>query len=217
VARAASTTARAGEVAMDSSVSSILGLRGTIAETSKKVKRLGESSQQISKAVVLINQLATKTKLLAINASIEAALAGESGQGFAVVAEEVGQLAAQSASATQDIAKIVDLIQQEVGDVVQAMEEGTLQVVEGTKLVEETRRSLGQVLDVSRQIDVLVASISTATVAQAETSETVTHLMQQIASVSEHTAGTSQQVSDALHETVTVAEQLQASVGTFKI
>ncbi len=217
VAHSVSATARTGEVAMDSSVASILGLRGTIAETSKKVKRLGESSQQISKAVVLINQLATKTKLLAINASIEAALAGESGQGFAVVAEEVGQLAAQSASATQDIAKIVDVIQKEVSDVVQAMEEGTLQVVEGTKLVEETRQSLGQVLEVSRQIDALVESISNATVAQVESSATVTHLMQQIASVSEQTAGTSRQVSDALHETVSVAEQLQASVGTFKL
>lgn len=217
VARAVSSTAVNGESAMESSVASILNLRSTIAETSKKVKRLGESSQQISRAVVLINQLATKTKLLAINASIEAALAGESGQGFAVVAEEVGQLAAQSSAATQDIAKIVDGIQQEVGEVVQAMEEGTLQVVEGTKLVEETRQSLGQVLEVSRQIDALVASISSATTAQAATSETVTHLMQQIASQSQHTAGTSQKVSDALHNTVTVAEQLQASMGTFKL
>lgn len=217
VARAASSTAVTGESAMESSVASILNLRSTIAETSKKVKRLGESSQQISKAVVLINQLATKTKLLAINASIEAALAGETGQGFAVVAEEVGQLAAQSSAATQDIAKIVDGIQQEVSEVVLAMEEGTLQVVEGTRLVEETRQSLGQVLDVSRQIDALVASISSATTAQVATSETVTHLMQQIASQSQQTAGTSQKVSDALQETVTVTEQLQASMDTFKL
>jgi methyl-accepting chemotaxis protein len=217
IARSASTSAQTGGAAIDRTVASILNLRETVAETAKKVKRLGESSLAISKAVTLINQLATKTRLLAINASIEAALAGEQGQGFAVVAEEVGSLAVQSASATQEIAQIVEAIQRETGEVVRAMEDSTAQVVEGTNLVEQTKRSLGQILDVSRQIDELVESISTATVSQSQTSQTLTALMQQIAQVSERTSESSRQASDALKQTVEVAQQLQASVGTFKV
>ena len=106
---------------MNRTVEGISQLREKVAETAKKVKRLGESSQQISKAVSLINQIALQTKLLAINASIEAARAGEEGRGFAVVAEEVGELATQSAGATKEIEAIVENIQKETGEVVEAM------------------------------------------------------------------------------------------------
>ena len=217
VARTASSTAEVGGLAMDRSVQNILCLRETVAETAKKVKRLGESSQQISKVVSLINQIALQTNLLAINAGIEAARAGEEGQGFAVVAEEVGELAARSAAATQEIEKIVENIQQETAEVVEAMELGTTQVVEGTHLVEDAKQSLSQILDVSRQIDVLVQSISSATVSQAETSQAVTELMKEIALVSERTSHSTRLVSGSLQETVGIAAQLQASVGTFKV
>ncbi|MEM7795018.1 MAG: methyl-accepting chemotaxis protein, partial [Cyanobacteria bacterium P01_C01_bin.118] len=142
VAREASQTAETGGVAMDLTVQNILELRTTVGETAKKVKRLGESSQQISKVVSLINQIATQTNLLAINAGIEAARAGEEGQGFAAVAEEVGELAARSAAATQDIERIVDSIQRETADVVDAIENSTSQVVEGTRRVDEAKQSL---------------------------------------------------------------------------
>jgi methyl-accepting chemotaxis protein len=217
VARTASSTAEIGGQAMDRSVQNILKLRETVAETAKKVKRLGESSQQISKVVSLINQIALQTNLLAINAGIEAARAGEEGQGFAVVAEEVGELAARSAAATKEIEKIVENIQQETSEVVEAMELGTTQVVEGTHLVEDAKQSLSQILDVSRQIDVLVQSISSATVSQAQTSQAVTELMKEIALVSERTSHSTRQVSGSLQETVGIAAQLQASVGTFKV
>ncbi len=111
----AASTAETGSIAIEQSAASILQLRQTVAETTKKVKRLGEASQQISKVVVLIDQIALKTNMLAVNASIEAARAGEEGRGFAVVAEEVGALAAQSATATKEIARIVESIQQETG------------------------------------------------------------------------------------------------------
>ena len=140
----ASTNATEGGKAMDRTVESIVQLRETVGETAKKVKRLGESSQQISKVISLINQIALQTNLLAINASIEAARAGEEGRGFAVVAEEVGQLAAQSAAATKEIEQIVENIQLETSQVVEAMELGTTQVVEGTHLVEEAKQSLEQ-------------------------------------------------------------------------
>jgi methyl-accepting chemotaxis protein len=202
---------------MDRTVQSILNLRETVAETAKKVKRLGESSQQISRVVSLINQIALQTNLLAINASIEAARAGEEGRGFAVVAEEVGQLAAQSAAATREIEKIVETIQLETGEVVGAMELGTTQVVEGTRLVEEAKLSLEQILDVSSQIDDLVQSISTATVSQAQTSQVVTDLMKEIARASERTSGSSRQVAQALQQTVDVSQELQAAVDVFKV
>ncbi|HEY9749120.1 MAG TPA: methyl-accepting chemotaxis protein, partial [Allocoleopsis sp.] len=217
VARQASTTAETGGVAMDKTVRSILSLRETVANTAKKVKRLGESSQQISKVVSLINQIALQTNLLAINASIEAARAGEEGRGFAVVAEEVGELAAQSAAATKDIEQIVENIQLETSEVVQAMELGTTQVVEGTHLVEDAKHSLSQILEVSRHIDQLVRSISDATVSQAQTSQSVTQLMQQLAQASQHTSEASRQVSTSLSQTVTVTQQLQESVDTFKV
>jgi methyl-accepting chemotaxis protein len=217
VARTASTTAETGGRAMDRTVQNILSLRETVAETAKKVKRLGESSQQISKVVSLINQIALQTNLLAINAGIEAARAGEEGQGFAVVAEEVGELAARSAAATKEIEKIVENIQQETSEVVEAMELGTTQVVEGTHLVEDAKLSLSQILEVSRQIDTLVQSISSATVSQVETSQAVTELMKEIAKVSERTSNSTRQVSGSLQETVGIAAQLQASVGAFKV
>jgi methyl-accepting chemotaxis protein PixJ len=217
VAKTASNTAEMGGADMEQTVSNIFQIRDTVAETTKKVKRLGESSQQISKAVSLINQIALQTNLLAINASIEAARAGEEGRGFAVVAEEVGQLAAQSASATKEIEKIVESIQQETSAVVEAMELGTTQVVEGTRLAQKTKTSLGQIVEVSRQIDQLLQSISQATVSQANTSKSVTQLMEEVAKVSQQTSDSSLQVSGSLQETVTMANQLQESVGTFKV
>lgn len=217
VARTASSTAEAGGIAMDRSVQNIQKLRQTVSETAKKVKRLGESSQQITKVVSLINQIALQTNLLAINAGIEAARAGEEGQGFAVVAEEVGELAARSAAATKEIEKIVENIQQGTSEVVEAMELGTAQVVEGTHLVEDAKKSLTQILEVSRQIDTLVQSISSATVSQAETSQVVTELMKEIAQVSERTSNSTRQVSGSLQETVGIAQELQATVRTFNV
>ena len=217
VARTASTTAETGGAAMEQTVESISQLRSTVAETAKKVKRLGESSQQISKVISLINQIALQTNLLAINASIEAARAGEEGRGFAVVAEEVGELAAQSAAATKEIEQIVENIQLETSEVVEAMELGTAQVVEGTRLVEQTKQSLGQIVEVSRQIDQLVQSISGATVSQVQTSESVTKLMEEIAQISQRTSDSSRAVSGSLQGTVEIAQQLQSSVGAFKV
>ncbi|MEM9804749.1 MAG: methyl-accepting chemotaxis protein [Cyanobacteria bacterium P01_D01_bin.56] len=217
VAREASQTASDGGEAMDLTVQNILALRATVGETAKKVKRLGESSQQISKVVSLINQIATQTNLLAINAGIEAARAGEEGQGFAAVAEEVGELAARSAAATQDIEQIVDSIQRETADVVDAIENSTSQVVEGTRRVDEAKQSLARMVEVSQQIDALVQTISAATVSQVETAANVSTLMQEISSVSERTSTSSRVVSEALQQTVAVAQELELSMAAFKV
>ena len=217
VARSASSTAQKGGQAMDKTVESIMGLRSTVATTTKKVKQLGESSQQISQVVSLINEIALKTNLLAINASIEAAHAGEEGQGFAVVAGEVGQLAEQSARATKEIESIVKDIQLSTRDVVEAMELSTSQVVEGTSQLNETKESLAQILSVSEEIDRLVQSISDATVSQATTSQTVTALMEQITESSQRTSEFSKQVDDALQDTVEVAQELDQAIDKFKV
>ncbi|MBD2499465.1 methyl-accepting chemotaxis protein [Anabaena azotica] len=217
VANHAAITANKSGQAMDLTVQNILCLRETVGETAKKVKRLGESSQQISRVVSIINQIATQTNLLAINAGIEAARAGEEGEGFGVVAEEIGELAARSALATQEIEQIVENIQRETSEVVKAMEVGTTQVVEGTRIVEEAKQSLTQILDVSKQIDSLIQSISTATVSQVETSQTVSRLMQDIASVSHRSSDSSRLVAQSLKQTVEISHQLQKAVGTFKV
>ena len=213
----AEATAKAGGEAMESTVRSISQVRQTVADTAKQVKRLGESSQQISKVVELINQIALKTNLLAVNAGIEAARAGEEGRGFAVVAEEVGALAAQSALATKEIEQIIAAIQTETSNVVEAMETSTSQVVEGTRSVEEAKKSLEQILEVSREVNGAFQLISTETTTQANVSEQVKQMMAQVAQVSTETSHASRDVSDSLQTTAEITEQLQRSVDTFKV
>ncbi len=213
----AELTAQAGGKAMDKTVDSIQQVRRTVAETAKKVKRLGESSQQISKVVELINQIALKTNLLAVNAGIEAARAGEEGRGFAVVAEEVGALAAQSATATKEIEQIITSIQTGTTEVVEAMESSTTQVVAGTRSVEEAQSSLAQILAASQQVNEIFQMISQETVEQADTSSLVQNLMKQMAQVTDTASQDSEAVSKLLANTVQVAEQLQTTMSTFKV
>ncbi|MDJ0743237.1 MAG: methyl-accepting chemotaxis protein [Xenococcaceae cyanobacterium MO_167.B27] len=213
----ASNTVKTGDEVMNRTVDGFKAIRETVAETAKKVKRLGESSQKISKVVNLISNFADQTNLLALNASIEAAHAGEEGRGFAVVADEVRSLAKQSADATAEIESLVAEIQSETNEVVAAMESGTEQVVMGTKLVDETRSSLNQISEVSEQINQLVNAIAQATVEQSQDSEIVTNTMTQVAAISEKTATEAIQVSNSFKELLTVAQHLEASVAKFKV
>ena len=213
----ANATVLAGDAAMNRTVDGILAIRETVAETSKKVKRLGESSQKISKVVNLIGTFADQTNLLALNASIEAAHAGEQGRGFAVVADEVRVLARQSAAATAEIEALVKDIQTETNEVVAAMEAGTEQVVTGTRLVDETRQSLNKIGVVSSEISTLVAAIAQATVAQSKASDSVSHTMTDVAAIAGKTSSEAANVSASFQELLAVAQELQASVGQFKV
>nr|WP_236556777.1 methyl-accepting chemotaxis protein [Calothrix sp. PCC 7507] len=217
IAQNASRSATESQQAMDLTVDSILTVRETVDETAKKVKRLGESTQEIARVVSLINQIALQTNLLAINAGIEAGRAGEESQGFAIVAEEVAELATRSAFATQEVKQIVANIQRETDELVQAIEQGTTQVVEGTRIVKDAKQSLSQILDVSHQIDSLVQSISTATTDQVQTSQTVSQLIKEIAVVSQRSSISARLVSESLQETVEISQELQKTVETFKV
>jgi methyl-accepting chemotaxis protein len=217
IAKEAYIVAQEGTDAMAQTVDSILSLRTTVGESAKKMKRLGESSQKISQVVTLIEEIALKTNLLAINASVEASRAGEQGRGFTVVAEQVGALAEQSAVATREIAQIVAAIQSETQDVAQVMELGTAQVVDGTRLVEATKQKLNQMLKKSQEIDVLMSSISTATISQAETAKVVTQLIQQVTVSSEERSAVSSQMAASMQSTSQVAKQLEEKVAQFQV
>lgn len=202
---------------MDDTVEGILRVRGTVAETAKKMKLLGESSQKISQAVSIIEEIALKTTLLAINASVEASRAGEQGQGFTIVAEQVGALAEQSTEATKTIAQMVAEIQQETQDVAEAMEMTAVEVVYATNQVESAKQSLNQVLELSRKIDELMRYISQSTASQKETTQQLTMLMEELANESEERLNLSQKVGESIISTANIARQLQGAVEKFKV
>jgi len=201
--------------AMDLTLQNIFLVQETVSEIVKKVKRLGESSQQISRVVSVINQIAMQTNLLAINAGIEAARAGEEGQGFAVVAEEVGELAARIATATQETEEIIAKIQRETGEIIQGMTTGTNQVVESSHILKNAKESLQQIVNVSAQIDTLVQSILSATTSQIQTSEIVIQTVKDITSISTFNRDNYRQISQSLQKAVDISQQLKETVETF--
>jgi len=217
VGRRATEAARRGGEAVDLTVTGILEIRETVAETTRQVKRLAESSQEINKIVALISTIASRTNLLALNASIEAARAGEAGRGFSIVADEVRQLADRAAKSSKEIEQLVLQIQSETKTVMTAMENGTQQVIEGTRRAEQAKSSLDEIIQVSKTIDALVRSISEATVQQTDTSRSVSQVMQTVQLTANETANEAQKVAGSLMQLVTIARELQASVGRFRI
>ncbi|MFN7526807.1 MAG: methyl-accepting chemotaxis protein, partial [Dolichospermum sp.] len=203
------------ESAMDLTLQNIFLVQETVSEIVKKVKRLGESSQQISRVVSVINQIAMQTNLLAINAGIEAARAGEEGQGFAVVAEEVGELAARIATATQETEEIIAKIQRETGEIIQGMTTGTNQVAESSHIIKNAKESLQQIVNVSGQIDTLVQSILSATTSQIQTSEIVIQTVKDITNISRFNRDNYHQISQSLQKAVDISQQLKETVETF--
>ncbi len=216
VAQQASEKAQSGGGAVDRAVQGINELRATIAETSKMIKRLGESSQQIGKIVTSISQIASQTNLLALNATIEAARAGEKGQGFAVVAEEVRKLAERSSGATEEISEIVRAIQEEISRVMHAMEAGTQEVVAGTQLAAEAKTHLIAIIEVSREMNALVQNITRAASKQVVFAEEISKTMQQVNEISTTTAKKSLEVRASLDSLGVAVNKLQSSVANFR-
>lgn len=217
VARSSSVTALKGGDAVERTVAGILQIRETVSETTRKVKRLAEASQQISTIVAVISQISSRTNLLALNASIQAARAGEAGRGFAIVADEVRQLADRSAKSLQEIEQIVLQIQTETGAVMTAMEEGIQQVKDVTERAEQAKRALEDIIQVSNRIDALVRSITADTDEQRENSRGVAKVMQAVELTAQATSQESQRVAGSLQNLVGIARDLIASVERFKV
>jgi twitching motility protein PilJ len=217
VARQSLEAAQKGSAAVENSIKGMNEIREQIQETSKRIKRLGESSQEIGEIVELISDITEQTNVLALNAAIQAASAGEAGRGFTVVAEEVQRLAERSGEATKQIAAIVKTIQTDTQDAVSAMENSTRGVVEGAKLSDAAGQALQEISSVSTNLASLIESISSATQTQAETATRVAQNMQGILRVTEQTTAGTKQTAVSIGQLAELAVELKGSVSGFKV
>ena len=217
VARQSLDAAQKGAEAVENSIKGMNEIREQIQETSKRIKRLGESSQEIGEIVELISDITEQTNVLALNAAIQAASAGEAGRGFTVVAEEVQRLAERSGEATKQIAAIVKTIQTDTQDAVSAMENSTRGVVDGAKLSDAAGQALQEISSVSTNLASLSESISSATQQQAETATRVAQNMQGILRVTEQTTVGTKQTAVSIGQLAELAVELKGSVSGFKV
>ena len=217
IARNGSIQAKEGDLAMDATVNSIEKIRDTVANTSKRVKQLAESSQEIAQIVEIISGISEKTNLLAFNASVEAARAGEHGEGFRIVAEEVRRLADRTTEATKDIQQLVNTIQQDTTSVLQGMETSTSEVVNGSELVHMTKLNLRSLADTSKKIDEYLKYISTSTTDQTNTSMVVNQKISGIATIAKTNSTEAENVVRSLQTLVSEAQNLQSSISQFKL
>jgi twitching motility protein PilJ len=219
-AKVAETSLRASETGAQAVQNAIRGMndiRDQIQETSKRIKRLGESSQEIGEIVQLISDITEQTNVLALNAAIQAASAGEAGRGFTVVAEEVQRLAERSGEATKHIGAIVKSIQRDTQDAVEAMERSTQGVVEGTKTADEADRALREIGQVSNRLAELIGSISDATQRQAGAATKVAASMKNILGVTQLTMDGTRKTAASAAKLTELADGLKQSVSGFKL
>jgi len=217
VARQSLQAAESGLTAVQNTIGGMNSIRDHIQETSKRIKRLGESSQEIGEITELISDITEQTNVLALNAAIQAASAGEAGRGFSVVAEEVQRLAERSGDATRQIAALVKTIQTDTQDAVGAMERSTQGVVEGTRLSDAAGSALGDIDRVSRQLADLIGQISNQALREAESANVVAANIQHIFAVTEQTGEGTRSTAHMVRELSRTAEELKQSVARFKI
>jgi twitching motility protein PilJ len=217
VARQALGAAEQGRQAVDKSISGMNGIRDHIQETAKRIKRLGESSQEIGEIVELISDLTEQTNVLALNAAIQAASAGEAGRGFTMVAEEVQRLAERGAEATRQISGLIRTIQLDTQDAVAAMERSTQGVVLGTRLSDDAGNALGEIGRVSRQLAELIEGIARTTQNQAVSAGTVAQSIQRILLVTKQTSDGTQQTAGSIVQLAELGRELKSSVSRFRV
>jgi methyl-accepting chemotaxis protein len=217
VSQQALANAQRGAKAVQDTILGMNRIRDQVQETAKRIKRLGESSQEIGEIVQLIEDIADRTSILALNASIQAAMAGEAGRGFAVVAEEVERLAERSTDATKQIAMLIKTTQTETTEAVAAMEATTHDVVTGSQLADQAGQALGEIENVSNNLAELIQSISMASKQQARGSENLARSMTEISGVTQQTAAGTRQAAVAINELATLADQLRTSVSRFRL
>lgn len=217
VARQSLQAAESGRAAVQNTIGGMNSIRDQIQETSKRIKRLGESSQEIGEITELISDITEQTNVLALNAAIQAASAGDAGRGFSVVAEEVQRLAERSGDATRQIAAIVRTIQTDTQDAVAAMERSTQGVVEGARLSDAAGSALADIDRVTRQLAELIEQISTSASKEAESANVVAENIQHIFAVTEQTGEGTRSTAAMVRELSRTAEELKASVARFKV
>ena len=217
VARQSLRAAETGLNAVQNAIGGMNAIRDQIQETSKRIKRLGESSQEIGEITELISDITEQTNVLALNAAIQAASAGDAGRGFSVVAEEVQRLAERSGDATRQIAAIVRTIQTDTQDAVGAMERSTQGVVEGARLSDAAGTALGDIDRVTRELSELIQRISAEASKEAESANVVAANIQHIFAVTEQTSEGTRSTAQMVRELSRTAEELRASVARFKI
>jgi twitching motility protein PilJ len=192
-------------------------IRKQVQETAKRIKKLGERSQEISQIVGLLDDLSDRTSLLALNAGLQASTAGESGDGFARVADEVERLAERSNRLTQQIAGLAQTIQSETKDVVASMEETIHEVVVGSTLADKAGGALVEIEQVSQRLAALLQSISESAKQQAKSSEDISSAMENISKVTELVQTGSQRAAGSAKMLVSLAEDLRGAVAPFKL
>lgn len=217
VSSAALENSQRGAQVVAKSIAGMESIRNQVQETSKRIKRLGESSQEIGEISQLIGELADRTSMLAMNASIQASMAGEAGRGFAVVATEVESLAEQATEATNRISALIQAIQEDTTAAVASMEDTTKEVVDGSALTNEAGKSLVEIETVSRNLSQLIESIAEASERQARSSESVAQAMSGISSVQRETAQGAREGALAIRNLTALADELRNSVSRFKI
>ncbi len=209
--------AKKGSSAVQNTIDGMDSIREQIQETSKRIKRLGESSQEIGDTVGLINDIAEQTNILALNAAIQAAMAGEAGRGFAVVADEVQRLAERSADATKQIEALVKTIQTDTNEAVISMEQSTSGVVAGAKLAEDAGSALGEIEHVSTRLADLIHNITDATREQAGSAVNITDTMNVIQEITTQTSEGTNQTAASIGNLAELADDLKKSVSGFKL
>lgn len=217
VARQSRAAAQSGLSAVEEAISSINTLRDHVHETSKRIKRLGESSQEIGEITALISEITGQTNLLAVNAAIQAASAGEAGRGFSVVAEEVGQLAERCANAARQIRSLVLAIQTDAQNAIGAMERSAQGVVEGTQLSDRAGLALKDINQLSEDVSARIEQIATVASKEADSANAVANSMQGIVSLIEQTSHGTQLNADKVRGLRSAAEDLRESVTRFNV
>jgi twitching motility protein PilJ len=217
VAQKALSASQAGQQAVQASLHGMNSIRDQIQDTAKRIKRLGESSQQIGEIVDLIGDITEQTNVLALNASIQAASAGEAGRGFTVVAEEVQRLAERSGEATKQVAALVRAIQIDTQDAVSAMARSTQGVVEGAKLADTAGLAITDISKLSQELAEIILDIAKTTRGQADQAQTVAQAITQILSLTQKTTSGTRETSQSTEELSVLAQELKKSVARFKV